>query len=223
MKQDDENSLLNFGKLLDLCNSNNQKVGDALLDYKSINKDVLYCYLNMAMCGTCNVRFKEKMVYEKLSDAVTISEEAFALLVFENYFKRWEFMSKIEIDKNRTSISNASESSEENELVQNRRENNINVPETLYQQKVKESKDKKKSAGRWTSEGFERYNELLTKVKESRNKRWRQKFEEDLQQMYVDKADRNLNAYNRRKRKMDEENAKKSKVKPMNMLDVMTL
>ena len=42
--------------------------------------------MNIAFCGTSSITFKGKMVYEKFCDTITISEEAFAVLVFKNSF-----------------------------------------------------------------------------------------------------------------------------------------
>ena len=86
-----------FDKMIKRCENGGEQFGNEFLDYQNINIEELICYMNMALCGTSNIRFKEKMFYEKLSDAITISEEAFGVLVFENYYKRWLFSVKKEL------------------------------------------------------------------------------------------------------------------------------
>ena len=47
----------------------------------------------------------------------------------------------------------------------------------------------------WTEKGYERYNELLTLVRDNRNMDWRKDFEDNLQKQYIEKADGKLKAY----------------------------
>ena len=58
------------------------------MNYESVDKDVLFCYLNMEMKNISTVKFKELMMYEKCSEATTMFEEAFDILVLENNFNR---------------------------------------------------------------------------------------------------------------------------------------
>lgn len=198
-----------FDTLITKCTEQGETFGDMLLDYEEIDVDVLICYMNMSMCGTSNIRFKEKMVYEKLSDAITISEEAFALLVFENSFKRWVYMAKSEI--------------KDNEEMNDEEQDSI-IPKVLYQKNITTAKGKKKTAGKWTDKGYKRYNELLMMVRDSRNSNWRKRFEDELQQKYIQNADGKLKAYKRRMQKKEELlRPKRAKVAPTNMFDVMTL
>ena len=219
----------------------------------------LVCFMNMAYCGTSNIRFKEKMFYEKLSEALTVSEEAFAILVFENSFKRWMYTLRLEEkkvnersgnymndkdenDEDRNDVEQNNEEQnddEQNDEVRNdedesdddinNQESNVTntrekVPGVLYQTNIYHKKSKEHSAGRWTDEGYTRYNELLNKVTESRNSDWRKEFENELQRIYIENADVKIKAYKKRMKVKEEMNKpKKPKVVPRNMLDVMTL
>ena len=124
--------------------------------------------MNIALCGTSNIRFKEKMFYEKLSDAITISEEAFAVLAFKNSFKRWMFMVKSELNPSREGQENEIDNREDDNLDGNNTNDDGNkVPSVLYQTNVIRKKDKKKTVGKWTDKGYKRYNYLLSLVRES--------------------------------------------------------
>ena len=186
------------------CELNGPIFGNIFLDYQNIDTEELICYLNIALCGTSNIRFKEKMFYEKLSDALTISEEAFAVLAFENCFQRWMYQLTLE----------TSESESDSDKI----------PNVLYQKNITRKKDQRETAGKWTDKGFKRYNELIALVKESRNSDWRRNFEEELQKRYIEKADGKLKAYRKRMKIRDDMlKPKKVKVAPENMFDVMTL
>ena len=131
--------------MIDKCENNGEVFGDNLLDYQDIDIEELMCYMNIALCGTSNIRFKEKMFYEKLSDAITISEEAFAVLAFENSFKRWMFMVKSELNPSREGQENEIDNREDDNLDGNNTNDDGNkVPSVLYQTNVIRKKDKKK-------------------------------------------------------------------------------
>ena len=87
MDTTEENRTNTFKEFIDICKQDDRKIGDVLMNYENVNKDITFYFLTMAMTATTNVRFADKMLYEKLSDATTISEEAFAFLLFENNFK----------------------------------------------------------------------------------------------------------------------------------------
>ena len=42
------------------CDSGSDGFGDMLLDYQKIDLNELICYMNMALCGTSNIRVYEK-------------------------------------------------------------------------------------------------------------------------------------------------------------------
>lgn len=207
-----------FQKLVELCNADERRVGDVLLDYQNIDQDVLVYFITMAFTTTANVRFSDKMLYEKLSDATTVSEEAFAILVFENNFERWVYLSEREVRKTRRDASGVDENGIEEE------NNNDGIPDVLYQRKVKLRKDNRETAGKWTDKGMERYNELLTMVTNSRNSNWRPRFEEKLQERYENSDDNSIETGRKRKKRISEEpGRKKARVSANNMLDVMSL
>ena len=100
-----------------------------------------------------------------------------------------------------------------------------NIPDVLYQQKIKKRKDKRETAGKWTPEGMKRLNSLITMVQDGRNGERREQFEEELQYMYIKYADKNMElmAKNKRKREMDEMNSRKKGVVIQNVLDFVAL
>ena len=196
-----------------MCKSKGKEFGEALLDYGSIDQNVLFCYLNIAMTSTATVKFKERMAYEKFSDAVTIFEEAFAVLVLENNFDRWIYLAEKTVKKHNETVDNDTESSDDD------------APPVLYQQKIKTRKDKRETAGKWTDKGMVRLNSLITMVKAGRNSETREDFEEELQDVYVKNADSNMElmAKNKRKREMEELNSRKKGVVVENVLDFVAL
>ena len=172
-----------------------------MLDFEAIDKDILFCYLNIAMTSTANIRFKEKMICDKLSDTVTVFEEAFTILVFENNFDRWVYMVEHEMKENRSELGHEKEDEQDENLSV--KTEISNMPDVLYQKNVKPRKDNRQLAGRWTDEGMERLNELLMLIKESRNDERRHLVEDDLMECYVNYADNNMDTYNRRKHRLE--------------------
>ena len=63
--------------------------------------DVMVCYLNLAMTSCATVKFKDMMTYTKLSEVVTMCEEAFAILVIESNLYQWIYLAKREIIENK--------------------------------------------------------------------------------------------------------------------------
>lgn len=223
-----DGSVTVFDRMIALCDNNGENFGNKLLDYQNIDIDELMCYMNIALCGTSNIRFKEKMFYEKLSNAITVSEEAFALLAFENSYKRWMFMVKSELNRSSESIDDDDDDSEGNEddnLEENvTAEAGNKTPPVVYQTNIIRKKDKVSTAGKWTDKGYERYNELLSLVRESRDSEWRKDFEDELQKKYIERADGKLKAYKKRMKVMDAMlKPKKAKIVPKNMFDASAL
>ena len=89
--------------MVNYCKDSGPVFGNKLLQYEKMDLDILFCYFNLAMTSTATVKFKERMTYKKLSDAATLFEEAFAILVFENNLSRWIHMAE---RKKRTTMSN---------------------------------------------------------------------------------------------------------------------
>ena len=232
-KKQGENTV--FDRIMARCESHGDAFGESFLDYQNVNVEELTCYMNMAFCGTSNIRFKEKMFCEKLSEALTVSEEAFGILVFENCYKRWLYLVEEEVKNNKSNDDTSEEGSEETNQVNNDDDDDDisgynsdseggKVPAVLYQTKVIRKKDNRETVGAWTDEGYKRYNELIGMVRDSRNSDWRKGFEEDLQKYYIERADGKLKAYKRRmKIKQDMLKPKKRKVAPKNMFDAMLL
>ena len=50
-----------FTKLVNLCKDSGDRFGDVLLDYESLDKNILVCLLNLTMITTSNRKFKEKL------------------------------------------------------------------------------------------------------------------------------------------------------------------
>ena len=215
-----DNANLNvFMKLISLCRNDVKQFGNKLLDYQDLDKDILICYLNMAMTSVSTVKFKERMMYDKLSEVTTMSDEAFALLVFENNFERWTFLANKEL--NRSALNEESDEGNEGEEEV---DEEATLPDTLYQQKVKTRKDDRETAGRWNNEGIARLNELSDRIKETRNSNWREAIELDLTERYANNAHNSSEAYTKKKRRMEEAlEANKKRVMANNMLNVMTL
>ena len=45
---DDNGKKNSFTKLIDLCRDNQEQFGDVLIEYESLERDVLFCYLNLS-------------------------------------------------------------------------------------------------------------------------------------------------------------------------------
>ena len=229
MKKEKEGKDNDFTKLINLCKYKGRNFVNTLLKYERMDNNILFCYLNIAMTSTATVKFKERMTYEKLSDAATIFEEAFAALVFENNFDRWVYFANQKLNRVNENETNDDDSSQSVGSIINSGSDESNdepIPDVLYQQKIKKSKDKKReAAGKWTPEGMERLNELITMVQEGRNEVARDEFEEGLQQQYVDYAEENLDMNkNKRKRDLEQMNQRRRKtVVVQNILDLVAL
>ena len=172
------------------------------------------------------------MTYDLLSDSVTVFEEAFAALLLENNFKRWIYIAEKEIrdigafgdtviDGNNDDITT---SSSEHSRVSIELENIDSIPDLLYQQKVKQRKDNKETAGKWTQDGMVRLNELLSKITTMRNTTERRNFEVLLQADYVTLADSKMEVINRKqKQQLEDMDKANKKVVVKNVLDIVAL
>ena len=197
-----------FTKMINYCKRKGPQFGDDLINYEAVDDDILFCFFNLAMTTTATVKFKEIMTYEKFSDTVTIFEEEFAILVLENYFDRWVYLAERKIRKNPTGTSNhedndmASDSSRSSTDNSNSDEGE-EVPDVLYQVKVKQRSDKINTAGKWIKMGMDRLNKLISIVEEDRNSSKREQFEIGLQEKYITYADNNVEMQNKKKRKRE--------------------
>ena len=212
------------------CKRKGPKFGDDLIKYHLVDDDILFCFFNLAMTSTATVKFKERMTYEKFSDAVTIFEEAFAILIFENNFERWVYMAERTKKRkemvNTTNMSEGTDTSNESSIssFDNDNDNEIDeVPDVLYQRKVRQRKDKIDTAGKWKREGMDRLNFLISLVEEGRNDPVREQFEIGLQERYIMYADSNIEAQNRNKRKRELEEMESTSNKTVVVKNVLNL
>ena len=109
------------------------------------------------MTTTATVKFKEQMTYEKFRDVITVFEEAFAILILENSLNRWIYTAKRQRRKilrnarrdNEDSSStcvNTNDDSKDNDLRE--------IPDILYQAKVRKRNDNIDAAGKWIEDGM---------------------------------------------------------------------
>jgi len=188
-------SFAEFVKFCDGCDEG--KIGDDLLDL-NIDKDIFRVFLDTFLSVFYpKLRFRDHMKHRLLSEVVTTSEEAFAILVLENNYKRWKWMS--------TLVDLESESLTEPQ------------PLLVYQENLRPRKDGKPNAGDWTEEGLARMNELYDMVDEKRNDR--KDFEKDLMRMYVSGISEEeltsgwMESINAKRKRQDKDLKKRVKVK----------
>ena len=222
-------------KLVKFCQNNGRQFGDKLLDYDNMDVETLKYFYDISMPSISSYMYGSRILFNNFSKVVTESEEAFAILVFENNFERWLYQadSKISSPSNDTGEQTVSTTEEETPIAGNQQDEGNNssatdneaIPDVLYQKKVKTRKDNVVTAGRWTDEGLERYNELLTKVQEAR--KGRGIFEETLKDTYVmtEPSDQYMEKLDKRNRSTNkEQNARKKKrVQVKNVLNVAEL
>ena len=106
-------------------------------------------------------------VFSLLSKTLTVAEEAFAVLQFENSMERWIWLA----DKEVASTANNLDDDE--------------IPDMMYQYNIKKRKDNIFTAGKWTEEGLERYNEFIGIVQNRRVNA--QVFEQKLKAKMIEK------------------------------------
>ena len=63
--------------MVNYCKVDEPVFGNKLIQYEKLDHDIVFCFLNLSMTSTAMVMFKERMVYKKLSDVITLFEEAF--------------------------------------------------------------------------------------------------------------------------------------------------
>ena len=218
-----------FTKMVKYCQDNGPEFGDKLIRYENVDINILFCFLNLSMTTTATVKFKERMTYEKFSDAVTVFEEAFAILILENSLNRWIYMAERQKRKLLRSAGKESEdsSSTSDDVTDNSDDNDLGeIPDVLYQAKIRKRNDNIDTAGKWTEDGMKRLNALITMAQEGRNRTTRDEFETLLQNKYIQYADSNveMRLRNKRKRELDEMNAMSNKgVVVKNVLNFVAL
>ena len=188
--------------MLRLLPAGSDLFAEELLDL-NVEKDTYRGFLDVCVSAFFSKNyFRTKMKEKLLSNFVTVSEEAFALLSLENNINRWEWMANIE-------------DSDDDDLATPR---TSNPPDLMYQNNPGKRKDSKVSAGPWKRIGLERMNDLLEKVAKARE--GRQEFERAIQMMYRSgiSADEVASGWIR------SENAKKKlKVEHVSVTNMLTL
>ena len=175
--------------LLELqANAHEGKFANDLLDHRNVNKKVLKCILDIAMPAICKNSFKLSASQEKLSDVVTLSEEAFAFLVLENSLDRWVFTAKRNCVDNGHPLEGCDKGKEDLFKYGT-------LPSSKYQVNCKAKNPNK--LGRWTSKGHLRYNEILQLVQEQRESRSRGTFEDELMELYKKQMNEEINSHNK--------------------------
>ena len=102
----DEDGAHPFKTFCDYCSDNN-KVADVLLDYNQVD---LAAYAEMLLLTAPIVTsesrhmFKENCMRENLSNLLNVTEEAFALLLWENCFEKWKWIAKKQLNDQQSLI-----------------------------------------------------------------------------------------------------------------------
>ena len=175
-----------FQALLDTCDVK----GPFAEDFLGENPDLdIYKELLMIAFSRCYApkKFLLLMQQHKLSEVITIPEEAFALFCLENNFSRWQFMATAGVESGdgssvRQLDYTSSSSSGTSTSVSNKTSGINDVPDLLYQENIKKRKDGLLGAGSYTNAGKERLNYLIDKVEKARETR--KDIEATLQSMF---------------------------------------
>ena len=150
-----------FNKLVHLCKTGDEKIADKLGSYDNVDMDVLMEYFDLSMTTLCSGGYRQSILFDKFSEVVKNAEEAFALLVLENNFDRWIYQAEVQRMKSQTRDSN----------METALPPSMDVPDVLYQKKVKNRRDNFQTVGKWKAEGIERYDTILKDVIRRRNDR----------------------------------------------------
>ena len=199
--------------LITYCKENGEKFGDNLLDYATVDMDIVRYYLDMAMPSMSIRTYDHEKVFSPLSKTVTVAEEAFAMLQLENNFERWIWIAEKEISKKQTE-----ESGNDNE---NTSVDDEMVPDLKYQVNVKTRKDNVYTAGKWTEDGLERYNELVTIVRQRREDS--ANFEEILKMEMVRVVSSKGMSKRAKKRQLEDKRNNENKKKRVVVMNILNL
>lgn len=150
------------------------KFATSLLDQRNVDMNLFKFILDIAMPAIVKLNYENSAAFDKLSEHVTLSEEAFAFLVLENLLDRWVFIAKREYVESGNKLQGIDLGKEDQFKFDK-------LPGSKYQLNSRTKKNPS-FLGRWTSSGFAQYNELLAKVKDERDKRT--DFESKLVAMY---------------------------------------
>ena len=149
-----------FNKLVNLCKTGDTKIADKLGLYDEVDMDVLMEYFDLSMTTLCSGGYRQSILFDEFSEVVKNAEEAFALLVLENNFDRWIYQAEVQRMKNQS-----------RDNLETVLPPSMDVPDVLYQKKVKKRRDNIQTVGKWTAEGIERYDKILKDVMRRREDR----------------------------------------------------
>ena len=149
-------------KLLNFCQIKGDKFGENLLQYDTLDIDIVMYFLDLSMPAMSVRTYDMDKVFSLLSKTLTVAEEAFAMLQFENSMKRWIWLADKEAMKHQGNIEGINVDSIDNNLDDGK------IPDMMYQKNIKKRKDNIYTAGKWTEEGLERYNEFIGIVQKRR-------------------------------------------------------
>ena len=213
-------------KLVEFGRNHGKKFTTQLLKFETVDRDLLRYFYDIAMPSISTYTYSSRVLFNRFSKVVTPSEEAFGYLVFENSFDRWIYQA--EKMRPGAGSGNGSQDIDENEDDTTSIANRDEVPNVLYQKYVKRRKDNVLTAGKWTDEGLERYNELIGLVKEAR--KGRENFEDELKEDYVlhEPTEEYISKVEKRRRENkniggDTNNPPNKKVRVVNVLNVEEL
>ena len=185
-------------KLINFCKEKGDKFGECLLQYNTLDIDIVMYFLDLAMPAISVRTYDIDKVFSLLSNTLTVAEEAFAVLQFENSMKRWIWQADKEaIHRGNHQVNNSDRDSA------NSTANNLDdddVPAMMYQNNIKKRKDNFYTAGKWTEEGLERYNEFIGIVQ--RRRLDAQVFEERLKAKMIEAISSESMRKKRKKREM---------------------
>lgn len=202
--------------MIQFCSTSGHKFADNLGDFANQDIEIVKAFLDIAMPTISVNSYHDSILTDKYSDVVHEAEEAFALFVLENYLNVW--MYQAEVERQNKAVATTQEGNHSSagggvgaEDGQGARllSDNVDIPEVMYQKKIKKRHDKIHSAGKWTEEGLKRYDTILKAVLERRKNR--EDFENKLREQYVNDIDTDRKERVDRKRKLEEMMEEKAK------------
>ena len=151
-------------KLIQFCKEKGDRFGENLLQYDTLDIDIVIYFLDLAMPAISVRTYDIDKVFSPLSTTLTVAEEAFAVLQFENSMKRWIWLADKEVMRE-NQVNNSNHNSVDS--IANYLDDD-DIPAIMYQNNIKKRKDNVYTAGKWTEEGLERYNEFIGIVQKRR-------------------------------------------------------
>ena len=87
-------------KLINFCKEKGDMFRESLLQYDTLDIEIVMYFLNLSMPAMSVRTYEIDKVFSLLSKTLTVAEEAFAVLQFENSMKRWIWLADKEAIKN---------------------------------------------------------------------------------------------------------------------------